>query len=63
MEMEMKKGYPAIHSRDEWIPTYVRSRSLGTSDDSLGTNRGFCNCWVRDGREVYGRSCAVALHS
>ena len=43
--------------------TYEFKRLLGTSLDSCGRSLGFCNCWVRDGREIYGRSCADALHS
>lgn len=43
-------------------PTY-RGRSLGASEESLGINFGFCSCWVREGREIYGRSWADAVHS
>lgn len=43
--------------------TYFRRRSFGTSLDNLGTSSGFANCCVLEGREVYGRSSVVALHS
>jgi hypothetical protein len=42
---------------------FLRSRSSGTSVVSLGFNFGFRSCCVREGRDWYGRSCAVALHS
>jgi hypothetical protein len=42
---------------------FLRSRSSGTSVVSLGLSFGLSSCCVRDGRDWYGRSCAVALHS
>lgn len=41
----------------------MRDESLGTSAESCGRSLGFNNCCVRDGRDVYGRSWAVTLHS
>lgn len=45
------------------VSTYLRSRVFGTSLVSLGISFGFASCWVLEGREAYGRSCALALHS
>ena len=42
---------------------FLRNRSSGTSVVSLGLSLGLRSCCVRDGRDWYGRSCAVALHS
>ena len=42
---------------------YLRVRSSGVSLESFGASLGLASCWVREGREVYGRSCVVALHS
>lgn len=42
---------------------FLRRRSLGTSVVSFGLSFGLSNCCVLDGRDVYGRSWAVALHS
>jgi hypothetical protein len=42
---------------------FLRSRSSGTSVVSLGFSFGLRSCCVRDGRDWYGRSCAVTLHS
>lgn len=42
---------------------FLRSRSSGTSVVSLGCSFGFRSCCVREGRDWYGRSCALALHS
>jgi len=41
----------------------LRRRSSGTSVVSFGFSLGLRSCCVRDGRDWYGRSCAVALHS
>lgn len=35
---------------------FFRRRSFGLSLFNLGVNLGLSNCWVRDGRELYGRS-------
>lgn len=43
--------------------TYLRSRVFGMSLVSLGINFELASCWVLEGREAYGRSCALALHS
>jgi hypothetical protein len=42
---------------------FLRSRSSGTSVVSFGFSFGLRSCCVRDGRDWYGRSCALALHS
>lgn len=42
---------------------FLRTRSSGTSVVSLGCSFGLSSCCVREGREVYGRSCGGALHS
>lgn len=42
---------------------FLRSSSLGTSVVSLGLSCGLRSCCVRDGRDLYGLSCALALHS
>ena len=42
---------------------FLRKRSLGTSVVSCGFSFGFKSCCVRDGRGLYGRSWADALHS
>ena len=42
---------------------FLRRRSSGTSVVSFGWSFGLRSCCVREGREAYGRSCAVALHS
>lgn len=42
---------------------FLRSSSFGTSVVSLGCNLGLRSCCVREGRDLYGRSCAEALHS
>lgn len=42
---------------------FLRSRSSGTSVVSLGCSLGLSSCCVLEGRDLYGRSCAGALHS
>lgn len=44
-------------------PFLLRSKSLGTSSVSFGLSDGFRSCWVREGRGLYGRSCAETVHS
>jgi hypothetical protein len=42
---------------------FLRSRSSGTSVVSLGFSLGLSSCCVLEGRDLYGRSWADALHS
>lgn len=42
---------------------FLRSRSWGTSVVSLGFSLGLSSCCVLEGRDLYGRSWADALHS
>ena len=42
---------------------FLRKRSSGTSVVSFGLSFGLRSCWVLEGRDVYGRSWVVALHS
>jgi hypothetical protein len=42
---------------------FLRRRSSGTSVVSFGFSLGLRSCCVREGRDWYGRSCVVALHS
>jgi hypothetical protein len=42
---------------------FLRSKSSGTSSVSFGLSDGFRSCWVREGRGLYGRSCAETVHS
>ena len=42
---------------------FLRTRSLGTSSVSFGFSDGFRSCCVREGRDLYGRSCAETVHS
>ena len=62
--------YPSYRVRDQIENlglvrsfTNLRRRLLGISLVSLGTSFGFANCCVREGREAYGLSCVVVLHS
>lgn len=42
---------------------FLRNSSVGTSVVSFGCSFGLRSCCVLDGRDLYGRSCAGALHS
>lgn len=43
--------------------TYISLAAGACSVVIFGASEGFSSCWVRDGREIYGRSCCEALHS
>lgn len=61
-EREQRRSASFCLSRSSARPLR-RTRTSGTSVVSLGCSLGLSSCCVREGRDLYGRSWAEALHS